>query len=216
MQLYNTVVKLSPLLGCMLMCAQLAHADIVRYQGSDGRVYFSNASPPPVLPRPAAAVPIPSRAASKRSAIVPLVSQLARRYGVDARLVQAIITVESDFNPRAVSHAGAQGLMQLMPETAARFQVDDPFDPRANIEGGVRYLKHLFQRFPGDVQRVLAAYNAGEGAVERYGGIPPYRETQHYVARVMSLYGAPTQQQQKIYRYHTASGSILFTDTPRE
>jgi soluble lytic murein transglycosylase-like protein len=143
-----------------------------------------------------------------------MISRLAHHHGVDARLVQAIITVESRFNPKAVSHAGAQGLMQLMPATVARYAVDDPFDPYANIEGGIRYLRDLFRRFPGDLRRVLAAYNAGEAAVERYGDVPPYPETQDYVARVITLYGRDTWPQ-KIYRYQTGSGGILFTNVPR-
>jgi soluble lytic murein transglycosylase-like protein len=143
-----------------------------------------------------------------------LVYPLAQQYDIDANLVRAIITVESNFDARAVSTAGAQGLMQLMPETARRYQVRQPFDLRANIEGGIRYFKDLWQRFGGDLPRVLAAYNAGEGAVERFGGIPPYPETRRYVARVLALYGVNTISA-KIYRYRTAQGSILFTDIPR-
>jgi soluble lytic murein transglycosylase-like protein len=142
------------------------------------------------------------------------VHTLARQYDIEPRLIQAIITVESNFNPQAVSRAGAQGLMQLMPDTAARYQVRDPFNPQANIEGGIRYLKDLLRLFPGDLQRVLAAYNAGEQAVYQYGGIPPYPETRRYVERVLSLYGTHDGAR-KIYRYQTTNGSILFTDTPR-
>jgi soluble lytic murein transglycosylase-like protein len=143
-----------------------------------------------------------------------LVYPLAQQYDIDANLVRAIIAVESNFDAQAVSTAGAQGLMQLMPETATRYQVQQPFDPRANVEGGIRYLKDLWQRFGGNLPRVLAAYNAGEGAVARFGGIPPYPETRRYVARVLALYGVNTTSA-KIYRYRTAQGSILFTDIPR-
>ncbi len=104
--------------------------------------------------------------------------------------------------------------MQLMPATAARYGVTDVFDPKANIEGGIRFLKDLWHRFRGDVRRVLAAYNAGEGVVRRYGGIPPYPETQRYVARVLALYNSYSTSSQ-IYRYRTARGRLLFTDTPR-
>lgn len=104
--------------------------------------------------------------------------------------------------------------MQLMPATAARYGVTDVFDPKANIEGGIRFLKDLWHRFRGDVRRVLAAYNAGEGAVRRYGGIPPYPETQRYVARVLALYISYSTSSQ-IYRYRTARGRLLFTDIPR-
>lgn len=144
------------------------------------------------------------------------IHRLASQYNVDPHLVRAIIAVESNFNPRAVSRAGALGLMQLMPQTAARYQVENPFNPEANIEGGIRYLRDLLQLFPGDLRLVLAAYNAGEGAVQQYGGIPPYPETQQYVTRVITLYGgSPSAARGKIYRYRTTTGAILFTDTPR-
>jgi soluble lytic murein transglycosylase-like protein len=151
-----------------------------------------------------------------RAPVLPLIHRLAQQYSIDPRLVQAIITVESNFDPHAVSRAGAQGLMQLMPTTAARYRVEDPFDPHANIEGGILYLRDLLRMFPGDLRHVLAAYNAGEGTVQQFGGVPPYPETQRYVERVLTLYGAfPPPGQGKIYRYRTTSGSILLTDTPR-
>jgi soluble lytic murein transglycosylase-like protein len=106
--------------------------------------------------------------------------------------VAALIHVESAFNPRAVSRKGAYGLMQLLPATARRFGLTrkkDLFNPGKNLDAGVRYLKWLTQRFGGDVQKILAAYNAGEGTVERFGGIPPYRETQQYVRKIFSLLG---------------------------
>ena len=108
--------------------------------------------------------------------------------GVDPRLVDALIRVESSYNPRAVSHKGAQGLMQLMPATADRLDVNNPFDPEQNVRGGVRELDRLIDRYSGNLQLALAAYNAGEVAVETYRGIPPYRETRDYVAKIMSLY----------------------------
>jgi TPR repeat protein len=117
-----------------------------------------------------------------------LVSEIAPAHGLDPDLVLAVIAVESAFDPRAVSHASAQGLMQLMPGTAVRFKVADVFDPRQNIGGGARYLAELIARYNADLDKVLAAYNAGENAVERYGGIPPYTETRNYVARIRALY----------------------------
>jgi soluble lytic murein transglycosylase-like protein len=112
----------------------------------------------------------------------------ARLYQIPEDLIRAVIMVESGFSPRAVSPMNAKGLMQLMPAAAQRMQVEDVFDPRQNIYGGVRYLRVLANLFSGDLGLTLAAYNAGEGAVLRYGGIPPYRETEDYVTRVVGLY----------------------------
>lgn len=108
-------------------------------------------------------------------------------HGIEESWVRAIIHAESAFDPAAVSPKGAQGLMQLIPATAARFGVVDPFDPAENIRGGVEYLAYLLARYEGDRQLATAAYNAGEGAVDRYDGIPPYPETQNYVAKVTAL-----------------------------
>jgi len=115
-----------------------------------------------------------------------LARDVARRYEMDEKLVAAVVRAESGFDPQALSRVGAMGLMQLMPATAADMDVADPFDPEQNLEGGVRYLKWMMLRFPGRVDLALAAYNAGPTAVERYGGIPPYRETRSYVSRVMA------------------------------
>jgi soluble lytic murein transglycosylase-like protein len=204
-------------MGGLLPWGVPAQAQIVRYQGPDGRLYFTNlplspAATPTVVTRPT----LSATRLATQAPVLPLIQRLAQQYSVDPQLVQAIITVESNFDPHAVSRAGAQGLMQLMPDTAARYRVEDPFDPHANIEGGIRYLRDLLRLFPGDLRHVLAAYNAGEGAVQQYGGIPPYPETQRYVERVLTLYSiAPAPSQGKIYRYRTASGSILLTDTLR-
>ncbi len=117
-----------------------------------------------------------------------LIRASANEAGVDPRLVAAITKTESNFDPRATSPTGAAGLMQLMPETARELGVSDRYDPVQNMRGGSRYLRQLLARFHGDVPRAVAAYNAGPGAVERYGGIPPFTETQAYVTRVMATY----------------------------
>jgi soluble lytic murein transglycosylase-like protein len=110
----------------------------------------------------------------------------AARHGVDPALLRGLIRAESNFNPKAGSHAGAQGLTQLMPGTARGLGVTDPFDPVQSINGGAKYLRQQLDRFGGDVTKALAAYNAGPGAVQRYGGVPPYAETQNYVKRVQA------------------------------
>jgi soluble lytic murein transglycosylase-like protein len=116
------------------------------------------------------------------------IARAGHRYSVDPSLVKAVIHVESLFDTTAVSPKGALGLMQLMPRTAALVGVDDAFDPWQNIRGGTRYLGYLLKRFKGDLELSLAAYNAGESTVRRYGGMPPYRETRSYVKRVLDLH----------------------------
>lgn len=116
-----------------------------------------------------------------------IIAALSEAHGVDPMLVKALIQVESNYKPRARSPKGAMGLMQLMPSTAREYKVRNPFDPRANIEAGVKHLKSLIDRF--GVELALAAYNAGEGAVRKFNGIPPYRETRNYVSRILALAG---------------------------
>jgi hypothetical protein len=129
-----------------------------------------------------------SRQRDRRSKYDKIIERHSDRYGVDPVLVRAVIQTESDFNPRCVSSKGARGLMQLMPETAKRYGVQRIFDPEENIRGGIRYLADLLEMFPRDLPRVLAAYNAGENAVLRYAGIPPYEETMTYVKRTLTVY----------------------------
>src|SRR5438094_5337419 len=116
------------------------------------------------------------------------IDEAAVRHNVDSSLVRALIKVESNFNPNAVSRKGAMGLMQLMPQTARQLNVTNPFDPEQNVDAGVSHLKHLMERYGGDVKLTLAAYNAGAGAVSRSGGIPRFAETRNYVNRISGLY----------------------------
>jgi soluble lytic murein transglycosylase-like protein len=133
---------------------------------------------------------VPAATAGKD--IAALAVEAARRHSLDPDLVRAVIAVESGFRPDAVSPKGAQGLMQLMPKTARSLGVKDSFDPADNVEGGTRHLRALIERYNGDVKRALAAYNAGEGAVARHGGVPPYPETVAYVRKVLERAKAET------------------------
>jgi soluble lytic murein transglycosylase-like protein len=158
---------------------------VVRADRKTGRLVRSVIVPRKAIPPKAKSGPVEP---ASSSGVHLLVEQAARNYDVDPLLVHSVIKVESNYNPFAISHKGAEGLMQLIPSTARRFGVTNPFDPKENIDGGVRYLKYLMTIF-GDDRLVLAAYNAGEGAVARYGWIPPYRETQDYVRKVSQRYG---------------------------
>jgi soluble lytic murein transglycosylase-like protein len=208
---------------------------IYRYVDENGRVVLtnlgSNRTPAPVsLVEAAKANPRASALLARQELYRPLIEESAKRHSVSPELVQAIIRVESNFNPDAVSHKNCKGLMQLLPDTARRFGVIDIFDPSQNIEGGVKYLRFLFNHFENDLSLVLAAYNAGENAVTRHKGIPPYRETQEYVKKVSALYkpaegpkedvlaqaGEPRPINRKIYRVVQSNGRVLFTNTPTE
>jgi len=145
------------------------------------------------------------------------IREIAARHRVDADLVEAVIRVESAFNPRAVSNKGAQGLMQLMPRTASALGVRNVFDPYQNIEGGVRHLRYLLDRYPGNVPLALAAYNAGEKAVDQYRGIPPYGETTQYVQKILGQSPSlgSSGSQTVIYRYIERDGTMTITNVPR-
>jgi soluble lytic murein transglycosylase-like protein len=173
--------------------SSVARADIYRYVDSEGVIHFSNVNKKgQLVARHGAKGPL-RRVSAKELARTPshydpFIREAASLYQIPEALVRAVIRVESNFDPRAVSRANAQGLMQLIPATAERMLVSDPFDARQNVLGGTRYLRVLANMFNGNLQLTLAAYNAGEGAVMRYRGIPPYEETQLYVTKVLQYY----------------------------
>jgi soluble lytic murein transglycosylase-like protein len=142
------------------------------------------------------------------------IDEIANRHGVNPGLVRSVIRAESAFNPWAVSRKGAQGLMQLMPSTASSLGVRDAFNPRQNIEGGVRHLRYLLDRYPGNTTLALAAYNAGENAVDRYGGVPPYQETQQYVRKILDIQGEMPGGRDTIYRHEATDGTVTYTNLP--
>ena len=168
-----------------------SRADIYKYEDADGVIHLTN---------------VPSNPKAKYVMLVrekrilfpkqinirdydKIISQAAAKFNLDVALIKAVIKAESNFNHKAVSRAGAKGLMQLMPQTASSLKVDDVFHPENNIEGGARYLRYLLNLYKGNLTLALAAYNAGEGAVAKYNyGVPPYRETQNYVRRVLAFY----------------------------
>ena len=185
--------------------ARPAAADIFMYKDERGVVHFTNIpsgdkrfklvrkETPPSTGAPVVGVPRSSNLFMPASADIlrysGIIETASKAHGVDAALVHAVITAESGYNPRALSKAGARGLMQLMPATAARYGVRDIHDPRENIQGGVRYLRDLLTMFNGNLELAVAAYNAGENAVIRHGHrIPPYAETVHYVPKVLGFY----------------------------
>ncbi len=181
--------------GLALFVAPPSQADIYKTVDEDGVISFTSKPKggSSVLvarsDKPAPRVTMPrDRSPDRITRYDPYIRQAAVLYQIPEDLIRAVIKVESDFDPRAVSPKDARGLMQLIPATAQRMLVTDAFDPRQNIFGGTRYLRVLANLFNGDLELTLAAYNAGEGAVIRHGGIPPYPETQDYVVRVIAHY----------------------------
>ncbi len=145
-----------------------------------------------------------------------IINRVSRVFDIDSSLIKAIIKVESNFNARAVSRAGAKGLMQLMPKTAHRMDVTDPFNPEENIFGGVKYFKYLLERFDNNLEISLAAYNAGETAVLKYGGIPRYRETKQYVRKVLKQYNhykSKKRPSDRVYQFVDENNILHITNT---
>jgi Transglycosylase SLT domain len=198
-------------------------AEMYKLTDPDGAVHFTNAPTDPRYQRMGftsgtAAGWLRLPPGEDTGPYVKEIRAAADRYGVPIKLVSAVIRAESGFNPRAVSRSGARGLMQLMPATASILGVRNSFDPRENIDGGVRHLRGLIDRFPHSLPLAIAAYNAGEKAVTLYGGIPPYQETQDYVTKVLSFYGTPvdggTTPATRIYQTVGPDGTVTYTNIP--
>ncbi|NRB42378.1 MAG: lytic transglycosylase domain-containing protein [Pseudomonadales bacterium] len=183
------------LLSSVLLSAHIVNADIYRYTDENGKLHYGdkrlNKKYVPIEYSWKGWVEVTyfKSYAKNKKLFHPYIADAASRHGINAKLIHAVIYAESYYNPKIKSHAGAVGLMQLMPATAKRFGVTNRRNPEQNIEGGVKYLKVLMKMFNNDLKLVLAAYNAGEGTVRKYGNkIPPYPETQNYVKKVLKLY----------------------------
>lgn len=192
----------------LFLISFLLLGDIVTYVDENGRIVVTNVNKPRKR----------NRKQKKRkfyqvnsSIYDEIINEKAKKYGIEPSLIRAIIAVESGFNPRAVSRKGAMGLMQLMPSTASLYGAIDPFDPEQNIEAGVRYLRDLIRKF-GDKRLAVAAYNAGETAVHKYNGIPPFRETRNFVSMVMRLNSM--KKRTIIYRCVGQNGSVMLSNSP--
>lgn len=186
----RTLIALSALL-ILAVPVQPVQADVYMYKDKDGVLTFTNVPNhngyKRILREGTARI---SGGARISAAFDELIRSASGRYNIDPDLIRAVIKTESDFNINARSNKGAMGLMQLMPDTARLHNVNDAYDPNENVEGGVRHLRMLLERYQGNLELSLAAYNAGAGAVEKHGGIPPYNETREYVRKVLRFYDA--------------------------
>lgn len=167
------------------------YADIYVYMDSEGVLHFTNvptSSNYKIFIREKPSLSSNSEVSDRTNHYDDLITEASKSHGVSFSLLKALIKIESDFNPRAISSAGAMGLMQIMPENIRALNIKDPFDPWENIMGGARYLKQLIRRFDGKLPMALAAYNAGPNTVDRYKRIPPFKETEDFVEKVMKYY----------------------------
>ncbi|MEW6682609.1 MAG: lytic transglycosylase domain-containing protein [Nitrospirota bacterium] len=197
-------------------------AEIFRYMAPDGSVHYSNVPVergyrPYKIRSDVGFTALRSTAKRDRTRYYRLIDDTALKYRMDPALVRAVVRAESDYDPRAVSSAGALGLMQLMPGTAQDLAVANPFDPEENVRGGVQYLRYLLDRFNGDTALALAAYHAGEQTVDRHNGIPPIKATRTYVNRVLKFQKGylrtMPQVDPAIYRVQTGD-AVHYTTTP--
>jgi soluble lytic murein transglycosylase-like protein len=188
----------------LILEAALGFADIYSREDKDGTIHFTNQRPkgkdrrkykvymrtPPIRRARPGVVPVPARSTdpARYSRFDASIAEAAKTFSIPVPFIRAVIRVESDYDPRVVSVAGAEGLMQLMPGTARRMKVRDSFDPHDNIMGGTRYLRYLANMFGGDMVLTIAGYHAGEGAVRKYRGVPPYTSTQGYIRRILTYY----------------------------
>jgi soluble lytic murein transglycosylase-like protein len=207
-------------IAAAIVAAPPARAEIYQFSERDGTVHFTNAPTDSRYRRTGFAsgtsagwLRLPGGDAARYAAEI---RDAAERYRVPEKLVSAVIRVESAFNARAVSRKGARGLMQLMPETASQLGVRNTFDPHQNIDGGVRHLRGLIERFPNNLPLALAAYNAGERAVAAHQGIPPYAETRDYVTRVLYFFDGNVDgiSRTTVYRRVEDDGTVTYTNIP--
>ncbi len=185
-----------------------AWAGIYSYTDEKGQVYLTDR---PDDPRYKLAV----KTQDKEDDFNSLIIKFAEKYNIDPLLIRAVIKVESDFEVEAISRKGAQGLMQLMPQTAHYLGVEDVWDPHHNIEGGVKYLREMFDKFNNNLSLALAAYNAGPNKVKQYGRIPPYPETQRFVREVIKYYRYYKVDRDAIYIYEDKDGNRYYTNIPK-
>ena len=204
----------------------IATAAVYQFTDENGSLHFTNVPTDPqyqMIRPPDDSGSSPGSAKRKKYTAADfekLVADRSQRHGMDPKLVEAVIQVESEYNPRAISRKGAQGLMQLMPETARDLGVQNPFDPAQNIDGGVRHLRYLLDFFGWDLDLALAAYNAGVDRVLKYKEIPPFVETQMYVKKVKKTYDRkpsslfPPPRREIVHRVISETGDVVFTNTP--